>query len=884
MRSQALYEGHWRSLEKAFLKSLASLDERPLAVVTAGYPLLERLLTVLGEVGTGDLAGVQFLPGIPRFAEKLSPLPPPPPVSPADLTGCGLSACGSPEKALSGTGFLSGMLEQGIGSEEFGLVLQSLPEDPGPTARGALISLQAFEEALSRAYARRVDTLMRETPEQVFAAVFMYGFYDLNPAQRRFVRAIFAGTPVTWFSPIHPSSPWRGVYARTGDFLGAFYTGSRHRVDAGLPLSPIALLGESLLTDKVISPPPGVETIRCGSGLGFDSGLVHAVKTLQQVRPGFRVAVAARSRDKDSAALALNLAGIPTNPGVSMPLAATPFGRFLLGVCGLPAWNWHNLEVTRLLASGVVFGESPSRYAAEVSATGARFGMEALAGLDMPFAKKLVAFYTGLPEAAPPSVFLDALDGLVANPDGIPLPESFHEAVFARPAWSLQKKVTLEGFRAMLKAQLEGTSVQVFPKCRTGVQVLSPEQIRGTLFDGIVLTGLEEAVLPSRAPEDPRFPMVLRKALGMSSGETREQEEAFVLRQVFEAAAERLVLIVRTTDPEGRGQRPSPLVARLLEAPGVNTVTMSDSAPALLRPPSETPFLDMSLAAERERLSRGVFGPHDGMLGPGVFPVPECISATMLEAYAACPFRYMVERLWRLPEQSEAPVISFPDSRTHGTLVHRALELAISGDDPEAAVRRALEGHDLVALLGSAAFALNYPVTLLDCVQRALAWFGREGLRPLATEKTVTGTIAGLNAAGRLDLLLNSPAGLVALDLKTGSPDKTRKPLEKPGLFQLPVYYALSREKPVKMGYLHVRKTGAPVLNGVSGSEIAEAMPEVEARILEIHEGISNGWFPPGGEESVCAHCGCGHLCRLSPRTRLEGKVRGAASPRQAVP
>lgn len=878
MGSQALYEGHWRSLEKAFLESLAACNKRPLAVVTAGYPLLERLLGVLEAAGTGDLAGVQFLPGIPRLAEKLSPLPPPLSVSPADLTGCGLSAYGSPEKAISGTGFLSAMLEQGIGSEEFGIVLQSLPEDPGPTAVRTLKSLQAFEEALSTAYPRRVDTLMRETPAAAFECVFMYGFYDLNPAQRRFVRALFAGTPVTWFSPIHPSSPWRGVYARTGDFLGTLYTGRRHRVDAKLPLSPIALLGESLFTDKVISPPPGVETIRCGSGLGFDQALVHAVRTLQEVRPGFRVAVAARSHDRENAALALNLAGIPTNPGVSMPLGATPFGRFLTGVCELPLWNWHNLEIRRILASGVVFGESPSRYAGQVSVTGARFGIEALEMLDMSFAKKLVTFHTGLPEAGPPSAFLDALEKLVENPEGIPLPGLFHELVFNRLSWSFHKKVTFDGFRVMLKAQLEGTSAQVFPKCRTGVQVLSPEQIRGTLFDGIVLTGLEEAVLPSRAPEDPRFPMVLRKALGMSSGETREQEEAFVLRQVFEAADERLVLVVRTTDSEGRSQRHSPLVSGLIEAPGVGCFTVSDSAPSLLCPPSEAPFLDQALAAERERLSRGVFGPHDGILGPGAFPVPECITATMLETYAACPFRYMVERLWRLPEPAEAPVISFPDGKTHGTFVHRAVELAISGHDPETAVRRSLEGHDLMAILGSAAFALNYPVTLLDCVLRALAFFEREGFSPLASEKTVTGTIAGLPALGRLDLLMNSPAGIVALDLKTGSPEKTRKPLEKPGLFQLPIYYALSREKPVMMGYLHVQKTGAPVMNGVSAREIEQAMPEVEARVRDIYEGISNGRFPPGGDESVCVHCGCGHLCRLSPRTRLERKVTGAAT------
>lgn len=884
MGSQALYEGHWRSLEKTFLKSLASCNERPLAVVTAGYPLLERLLALLKGEGTGDLAGVLFLPGIPRLAERLSPLPPPPPASPADLAGCGFCAYGSPERALSGTGFLSGLLEQGIGSDEFGVVLQTLPEDPGPTARAAFRSLEIFEEALSECHPRRVDTLMREEPAKSFRGVFMYGFYDLNPAQRRFVRALSGSTPVTWFSPVHPSSPWRDVYARTGDFLGALYSGKRHRVDAGLPFSPMALLGESLFTGKVINPPPGVETVRCGSGIGFDRGLVHAVNTLLQVRPDFRVAVAARSRDREGAALALALAGIPTNTGVTMPLISTPYGRFLLGVCGLPDWDWHNLEIRRLLASGVVFGESPSRYAEQVAATGARLGIEALSGLDMPFAKRLVAFHAGLPGTAFPSAFLDSLEKLVENPDGIPLPDLFNELVFDRRLWKLKRKVTLDGFRAMLKAQLEGTFAQVFPGSRTGVQILSPEQIRGTLFDGIVITGLEEAVLPSRTQEDPRFPMVVRKALETSSGETREQEEAFVLRQVFEAAGERLVLLVRTMDPEGRGQRHSPLVARILENDGVRCTTVSDSAPSLLAPPAESPFLESALAAERERLSRGAFGPHDGILGPGVFPVPDRLSATMLEGYSACPFRYMVERLWKLPDAAEVPVVSFPDAKTHGTLVHKALEFAIVADNPEAAVKRALEGHDLQALLGSAAFASNYPATLLNCVQRALEFFEREGFTPLASEKSVQGTIAGLPAAGRLDLLLSSPGGTVAFDLKTGSPAKTRNPLENPGLFQLPVYYSLCHEKPVMMGYLHVQKTGAPVLNAVSASEIELALPGVEARIRRIHENITNGFFPPMGEKSVCKHCGCGHLCRLSPRTRLEGKVTNAGSPGQAVP
>lgn len=878
MSSEALFEGHWRSLEKAFLEKLTATRTRPLAVVTAGYPLLQRLLRVLAEAGSATLCGVQFFPGIPRLAEKLSALPAPAPPSPATLACCGLAAYGSPERAVSGAGFLAGLLEQGIGPEEFGLVLQSLPEDPGPTPFETLEALKLFESSLSRVYPGRTDTIMREKPCAGFEGVMMYGFYDLNPGQRRFVRALAEDTPMWWFSPIHPSSPWRGVYARTGDFLGNLYGNRRHRIDTGTPLSPMALLGESLLTRKAIQVPPGVSTITCGSGLGFDAGIVEAVTDMIEIRPGFRVAVAARGADRDQVLLALNLAGISTNPGLAMPWSLTPSGNFLLGVCGLPVWNWHHLEIQRLLASGIVFGESPAEYLAEVVNKGARFGTDALSSVRMPFVEKLLAFHHELPEMAQPDVFLSALKKLAENPRGLPLPELLVDNVFDRLSWRSGERVSLSGFRAMLQAQLEGTTTEVFPKRPDGVQVLSPGQLRGTLFNGVIITGLEEAVLPSRPAEDSRFPAPLRKALEIATGETREQEEAFILRQVFEASGERLTLLVRSRDEQGRSQKPSPLVSALLEHEEGNTTEVSDSAPALVIPPVEAPFLEQVLSSERDRVFSNTFGIHDGNIGPGLFPPPERVTASMLETYAACPFKYMVERVWKLPEQSEAPVLSAPDRAANGIFTHKAVELAISGLEPEKAVEGALEQTDLTAMLGSESFALNYRNALLESVEAILSYFGKNRYVPVKSELWVVGTVAGLPGTGRLDMLVDTPEGLTALDLKTGNPGNTQNPLTKKHLFQLPVYYALSEKKPVRLGYLHLTAGGEPVLNSATEQEIREALPGFENRIREIFRGITNGCFPPKGDDRVCAYCAHGHLCRLSPRIRLEGKLTGASS------
>jgi hypothetical protein len=872
MNSGALFEGHWRSLEQAFADQLDRSSRRPLAVVTAGYPLLERLLRLLESSGRGDLAGVQFFPGIPGLAQKLSPLPSPRTPSPADLAACTLAALGDPERVSPGSAFLAGLLEQGIGPDEYRLVLESLPEEPGPAAWETLGNLEVFRRELDAVLPRRMDTLLREKPAPAFEGVFFYGFYDLNPGQRRFVRALSETTELHWFSPVHPSSPWRSVYSRTGDFLGKLFQGRRHRVDAGTPLSPLARLGDSLLLKKALSPPPGVQNILCGTGMGFDAALAGAVGDMLNTRPGFRVAVSARGDDRRRVLLSLNLAGIPTSSAVSLAWNSTPFGRFLLGVCSLKLWDLHHLEIQRLLSSGVVFGRSAAGYLEVVSDKGARYGMSALESLDMDFTKKLIRFHEDLPEKAPPPEYLRSLLLLAADPPGAPLPSSLLQDVFDPLLWRSRRIVDMEGFRTMLDAQMTDTGRELFPGRAGGVDVLSPEQLRGTLFDGVVVTGLEEEVLPSRTVEDPRFPTILRRALEMSTGDTREKEEAFILRQAFEAAGEKMILVVRTRDGEGRSLMPSPFISALLENRQVPALRIPDHAPDLMPAPPEPPFLLQAVQAERERLVHRYFGPHDGVIGPTAFTPPDRINATMLENYQNCPFKFMAQRVWKLREPPDNSVRSFPDPDSHGRMVHRSVELALTGKSVESAVESVLGEKDLKAELGSDAFAANYREVLLNRVTAVMEYFSLNGIRPLAGELELEGAIAGIPANGRMDILAESPEGLIALDLKTGNPRKTVNPLNRTNLFQLPVYYSLCPRKPELLGYLHVHHSGGPVLNRVTAGQVEEALPGVKARIRTIFDRIRAGIFPPSGDEEVCRFCMFGGLCRISPRDRLTGK------------
>ena len=80
------------------------------------------------------------------------------------------------------------------------------------------------------------------------------------------------------------------------------------------------------------------------------------------------------------------------------------------------------------------------------------------------------------------------------------------------------------------------------------------------------------------------------------------------------------------------------------------------------------------LAAIRSREGTDVLTAYDGLLGRGVDLGATPLAPTALERYASCPFRFLLERVYRLEAVEEPDRILMIDPRDRGDLVHAVLE------------------------------------------------------------------------------------------------------------------------------------------------------------------------------------------------------------------
>src|SRR6185436_15299967 len=85
------------------------------------------------------------------------------------------------------------------------------------------------------------------------------------------------------------------------------------------------------------------------------------------------------------------------------------------------------------------------------------------------------------------------------------------------------------------------------------------------------------------------------------------------------------------------------------------------------------------VAAIRSREETDALTAYDGLLGRGVDLGTMPLAPTALERYASCPFRFLLERVYRLEAVEEPDRILMMDPRDRGDLVHAVLEATFSG-------------------------------------------------------------------------------------------------------------------------------------------------------------------------------------------------------------
>ena len=252
----------------------------------------------------------------------------------------------------------------------------------------------------------------------------------------------------------------------------------------------------------------------------------------------------------------------------------------------------------------------------------------------------------------------------------------------------------------------------------------------GIDFPLTIVPGLVEGGFPAAPRQDPILLDAERRQLtGLPLAEEARGLERVRFALAVGSGARRVVLTYPRIDAEsGRPRVPSFLVLDLLESvtgqrqdfqtmetfPGWRTVPLHPAPPSARERPlderewlvtralgarsdpepllRQLPGARRGLAAIRSREGTDVLTAYDGLLGRGVDLGAAPLAPTALERYASCPFRFLLERVYRLEAVEEPDRILMIDPRDRGDLVHAVLEatfrqLAESGALPLARER-----------------------------------------------------------------------------------------------------------------------------------------------------------------------------------------------------
>ncbi len=243
-----------------------------------------------------------------------------------------------------------------------------------------------------------------------------------------------------------------------------------------------------------------------------------------------------------------------------------------------------------------------------------------------------------------------------------------------------------------------------------GVACIDMESARYLAFDHVFLAGVTDANVPEGHAvnalygEDERGEL---RALGLplEGAAQHDRREMLLFQRMFATARKRLTISWHTVERGGKPTQRSLYLEEILERLSDPDIEQPGRPADVLVPPLELvacerdlkniafldgttreaakrfPHIASAAVVESDRQSASPFGAHDGVLSSDAnlkfiaseFGPDAVFSATSLEQYASCPFRFFEERLLRLfAVETTAQTL---DKRVEGSVIHRALEL-----------------------------------------------------------------------------------------------------------------------------------------------------------------------------------------------------------------
>jgi len=251
------------------------------------------------------------------------------------------------------------------------------------------------------------------------------------------------------------------------------------------------------------------------------------------------------------------------------------------------------------------------------------------------------------------------------------------------------------------------------------VRVLSAASVRSLQIPYLFLAGLSEKAFPPPDREDrlyseAEYLQLIEKGLPLVARTQRKQEEMLLFYEALTRVTRRLYLSYPALDDAAQPLSPSPYLLEVEQACGDTKITRTETTdirpiPSVdeplsaaqfrvkamadaLAPSGDLSFFAGLLQSNNANLLAGLetivlrqdregFGPAEGML-PGKaaqkqlareFSSKRCFTASELEQYAACPYRFLLENILKL-EPLEDITLEL-DSLERGQIVHDVLAL-----------------------------------------------------------------------------------------------------------------------------------------------------------------------------------------------------------------
>jgi ATP-dependent helicase/nuclease subunit B len=473
-----------------------------------------------------------------------------------------------------------------------------------------------------------------------------------------------------------------------------------------------------------------------------------------------------------------------------------------------------------------------------------------------------------------------------------------------------------------------------------GVAVLDAMAVRGLSFRHVFLLGMNARAFPRFILEEPFISDSIRREVFRVLGHHLSvrmdgyAEERLLFHLVATAAQERLVCVYQRADSQGRLRDPSPFIRQLRPHgdPPPRAIPHAEVAQRAWPAPRTPPELILAADDATEALAvlggnvdgyaRGraflaaieqsnTVGEQEGFTGHLVGHwnqrLDRGFSATQLELFGQCPFRYYAQEVLRLSHETsladqDADFSALELGRlTHAILEHLYATLQTHDFDPA----RLVPALDEAATRVFADFEHTHGVPVRGLLNvrrqqivRAVAAFAEFDLaqlgpwRPSWFEESACADIAGIRCQGVLDRIdrHRETDALRVVEYKLRFRHhwsvQLRTQAQRGRKLQAPVYVELAPVVAARHGhhhaltseavfqFIHEYTTEDPALHNDRSSRThrrmaavdgAPARATIQQAIGTFAALIHDGWFfprPDDGPAGHCRHCDFAGICR----------------------